>query len=288
MGGGTLDAYRMYYSPETYDLLEFDDVWENKGSLAMFLPATMRPNEFKDANGNTNVEQSLEYFTRERERLKNSKNGVAALNAHIQYNPLVPSEIFLRSTGSLFPISELKDHLSMLETNKRYQDSEYVCDLIFNEEGIVEPRLNPNLKALRKFPLDQKDDTTGAITIFEHPKDDENGEIQWGRYIAGIDPYDQNQALNSSSIGSMLVMDRWTETIVCEYSGRPSIATQFYENCRKVAIYYNCAVLYENEKTNIFHYFETKNSVKYMMKQPDYIKEVMVCLKRANNKSCTQ
>ena len=275
MGGGTLDAYKMYYSPETYDLLQFEDIWENKGSIAMFLPATMRPNEFKDKNGNTNTEQSLEYFTKERDRLKNSKNGVAALNAHIQYNPLVPSEIFLRSTGSLFPISELKDHLSMLETNKKYQDSEFVCDLIFNEDGIVEPRLNPNLKALRKFPLDQKDDTTGAITIFEHPKDDENGEIPWGRYIAGIDPYDQNQALNSSSIGSMLVMDRWTETIVCEYSGRPSIASQFYENCRKVAIYYNCAVLYENEKTNIFHYFETKNSIKYMMKQPDYIKEVI-------------
>ena len=274
MGGGTLDAYKMFYDPQTYDLLEYEDVWENKGKIGLFISAIKKSKEFKDEHGNTIEEIATKHYLDERERLKRSKNGVVELNAHIQYNPLVPSEIFLRSNSSLFPISELKDHLSMLETNKKYQDSEFVCDLIFNEDGVIEPRLNPNLKALRKFPLDQKDETTGAITIFEHPKD-ENGEIPWGRYIAGIDPYDQNQALNSSSIGSMLVMDRWTETIVCEYSGRPSIASQFYENCRKIAIYYNCAVLYENEKTNIFHYFETKNSIKYMMKQPDYIKEVI-------------
>ncbi len=187
MGGGTLDAYRMFYDPNTYDILSFNDTWENKGKIGKFISATKRANEFKDSEGNTDEEVATQSFLKKREELRNSKNGTQALSAHIQFNPLVPSEIFLRSSGNIFPTTELKAWLSDLETNQIYQDAEMVCDLVFNDLGKVEPRINKDLIPIREFPISGKtnQDTSGAIVIYHHPTTNDNGEIPWGRYLAG-------------------------------------------------------------------------------------------------------
>lgn len=186
-GKGTLDAYRMFYDPDTYDILSFDDTWESKGRIGLFIPATMRPNEFKDSENNTIQEKALTYFLKKREELRNSKNGIRALEAHVQYNPLVPSEMFLRSSGNIFPTIECKAWLAELETNKIYEDAEMICDLIFNDSGKVEPRMDKNLTPIREFPISGKtnQDTSGAIVIWHHPIANDNGEIPWGRYLAG-------------------------------------------------------------------------------------------------------
>lgn len=274
MAGGTIDSYKMFYSPDTFDLLGFDDIWENKGKISMFIPAYLRPNEFKDDNGNTDIEFATNHFTAERERLRNQKNANEALNNHIQYNPLVPSEIFLRTNCNIFPVSELKEWLSELETKQIYQDAEYVCELIFDEDGNVKPSLNKNIASIRDFPLDKNHDSTGAITIYHHPEVGDDGEIPYGRYIAGIDPYDADKS-TTSSLGSIIVMDRLSNRVVAEYSGRPRFADMFYENCRRLVIYFNAATLYENEKMGVKQYFEKKNSLSYLMKQPQYIKDVI-------------
>ena len=176
MEGGTLDAYRMFFDPTTYDLLEFTDTWEAKGKIAMFISATKRANQFKDENGNTNEEEATAHFIKERERLRNSKNGTQALSAHIQYNPLVPSEVFLRSSGNIFPTTEIKEHLAELETNSLYRDAEMICELIFNSGGKVEPRLDNSLEPIREFPMSGKSnqDTSGSIVIWHHPELDGN------------------------------------------------------------------------------------------------------------------
>lgn len=277
MQSGTLDAYRMFYDPLTYDLLDFEDTWEGKGKIAMFISATKRPNQFKDEEGNTDEESATAYFLKERERLRNSKNGTQALSAHIQYNPLVPSEVFLRSSGNIFPTTEIKEHLAELETNQLYKDAEMVCELIFNSEGKVEPRLDNSLEPIREFPMSGKSnqDTSGSIVIWHHPELDSNGEVPYGRYYLSLDPYRQEDAGRGASLGSIFVYDSIADTLCAEYTGRPTTLDRFYERCRKLALYYNGQILYENEVTGTKQHFEHKNSLHLLMFQPEYIKDII-------------
>jgi hypothetical protein len=271
MESGTLGAYKMFYSPRTFDMLPLYDKWEHKGEIGLFIPATMRPNEFKDDNGNTQFDVATKHFLDERERLKSQKNSSQVLDAHLQYNPIVPSEVFLRTSNNIFPVAELKEWLAELETKRIYRDAEYVCDLVQEENGDIKQVINPELRPIYDFPIDRGKDTTGAIIIYFPPEE----EKPFGRYIATIDPYDFNKAANTTSLGSMVVMDRISGYIVCEYTGRPKFADQFYENCRKIAKYYNAVILYENEKQGVKQYFERKDSLNYLMPQPKYIKDVI-------------
>ena len=44
---------------------------------------------------------------------------------------------------------------------------------------------------------------------------------------------------------------------VAEYTGRPKSAEEFYENVRKLLLYYNARAMYENQNKGIFVYFTT-------------------------------
>jgi len=118
------------------------------------------------------------------------------------------------------------------------------------------------------------------MVIWEHPEKDVNGNVPNYLYVAGCDPYDQDKS-ESGSLGSIFVYKRFYKAgsthdiIVAEYTSRPDTAEQFYENCRKLCIYYNSRVLYENQLKGLKVYFEQKNSLMYMCEQPGIIKDMI-------------
>lgn len=65
-------------------------------------------------------------------------------------------------------------------------------------------------------------DPTGSIVIWEHPCPDP----PIGLYIAGLDPYDQDQS-GTNSLGSIFIYKRiqnfesYSDILVAEYTGRP-------------------------------------------------------------------
>ena len=59
---------------------------------------------------------------------------------------------------------------------------------------------------------------------------------------------------------------------VAEYTGRPKTALEYYENVRKLLIYYNADCLYENNINNMMLYFRQKNALNLLAKQPTIIK----------------
>jgi len=94
------------------------------------------------------------------------------------------------------------------------------------------------------------------------------------------DPYDQDKAATSVSLGSIFIMKRQCvggsgyDQIVAEYTARPALARDFYETCRRLLVYYNMygTCLYENEKMNIKSYFESHNSLQYLAPTPTVLK----------------
>nr|DAG97189.1 MAG TPA: Terminase large subunit [Crassvirales sp.] len=72
---------------------------------------------------------------------------------------------------------------------------------------------------------------------------------------------------------SSFVLDLWTDIIVAEYTGRPSTTNEYYENLRKLALFYNATIMYENNKKGLYAYMSMMNSVYLLADTPDYLKE---------------
>lgn len=94
------------------------------------------------------------------------------------------------------------------------------------------------------------------------------------------DPYDHDKA-GTNSLGSTFIYKRFQgfeeyyDIIVAEYTGRPETAEQYYENVRKLLVYYNARLLYENERKGIFPYFTQKHCDYLLADQPDIINDII-------------
>lgn len=277
MDKGTVDVQKMFYEPETYDMVVFEDRWENAGKICYFVPATMGLNQYKDENGYTDEVAADAYLDRVREKLKNSKSTVA-IDEEVQNRPKVPSEMFLTKSGNIFPRIKLMDQRTYIETNRAAKN--------FGTRGMMKRNIGSNKIEFKPnpslipcdYPVNAKDKGEGCVIIYDYPSMEE--EIPYGLYIAGIDPYDFDES-TTTSLGAIYVYKRFKrmgETynmIVAEYVGRPETADDFYEQCRLLLEYYNATALYENEKIGIYTYFKQKNCTHLLVDQPDIIHQII-------------
>lgn len=275
MASGATEAIKkVFYDPDAYDCLAFDDIFENKGKMGFFVPAWMALDEFRDDLGNVNKELALRKLLRERDIAKNAKSKQKLYDL-LQMKPLVPSEAFLVLEGNIFPIGELKEHLSNLESTDKKSSLGTEGWMHRDASGKVYFKPDDNLVAA-DYPTKESQTSTGAVVIWEQPIEN----IQYGQYVAGIDPYDQDQAESSVSYGSIFIYKRFAKgdqvckLPVAEYTGRPEFANDFYEQCRRLLEYYNCKALYENQNPGLKKYFETKFCTHLLHVQPNIIKNI--------------
>jgi hypothetical protein len=151
-------------------------------------------------------------------------------------------------------------------------------DSIWKANLVVDP-LNQKIKfeyntegiPLYDWPI-KDNKKPGMIEIFEQPVADEAGEIMSGRYIAAIDPYDDDES-TTNSVGSILVLDLLTDRIVCHYKGRPSTADQFFETCRRILKFYNAVANYERNKKGFYGYLYNKQQLHLLVDEPEILKD---------------
>ena len=86
------------------------------------------------------------------------------------------------------------------------------------------------------------------------------------------DPFDDDES-GTMSLGSIFVMDFWTDRIVAEYTGRPQFANDLYEKVRLLCLFYNMKGLYENNLKGIFSYFSMRNCTYMLADTPEYLKD---------------
>jgi hypothetical protein len=63
-------------------------------------------------------------------------------------------------------------------------------------------------------------------------------------------------------------MDSPGDCVVAEYTERPRTAEQFWDNCLKLAVYYNAKMLVEYTKIGILDYFRRNDGLKYLKEKP--------------------
>ena len=276
-GGSTGAVMSVFFDPKTNDCVEFEDFYENSGkNIGFFIPAWMGLNQFKDDLGNTNYKSAIQYLLNQRAKLAKGKDRTA-YDGELCQRPIFPSEVFLISGGNILPTGMLKDVLSNLETSNNTADEGVLGHMKLNSEGKPEFVVDVDNK-LRDcdWPVKKGEDHTGAIRIWEQP----NENAGFGYYLAGNDPYDQDKAPNSVSLGSLLIMKRASpgvspyDVIVAEYTARPETANQFYEQCRLLLMYYSTfgSCLYENEKIGIKTYLVNNNCAYLLAPTPNVLK----------------
>jgi hypothetical protein len=279
-GGKSEAAMEVFNSPKEYDCLVFQDVWEDTGDIGFFVPYELGLNEFKDSEGRTNMTQATKKVDKIRNDLQAGKSKLK-LYKEMQNNPRVPSEAFLIKGANIFPTAELKDHMNWLLSNKQDAFVSGQCgELVWKPGSTLDLYWKPDLTGKLNpcgYKMKPGEDTQGCIQIWEHPLKIE-GQVPYGLYLAGTDPYDQDRAENTASLGSTFIYktfytaDGIYEWPVAEYTARPGTAEEHHETLRKLLLYYNARDLYENERNTLKMHFSHKNSLYLLNKTPTILK----------------
>lgn len=273
--GVTAEAEYVFENPDEFNCLLFKDEWEGRAKpIGYFVPKHMTLREYKDKEGITDIERAKAAVDKIRNAKAKAKDKTVLLK-EMENNPEKPSEAFLVADSAYFPTFELKEHLKEITTNSgKYLD--------FNNVGFVKLDIQNNkyiwediqeIQPIRDFPI--KEFLPGCMEMFEPPILTNIAGvdiIEPFRYIAGADTYDKDDS-TTNSLGSFFILDRLTDRIVLEYTGRPERANIFYENCRRALIFYNATLMFESNLLGMFNYFERKNSLHLLADTPYGIRD---------------
>lgn len=258
-------GYNIYHTPNVYDKIS-----QGNSTFAFFFPAYLNRKGAYNKDGVSDVTKALIEICLNRYNTKYNSSDPSTLLKVIAEMPVTPSEAILKVKGNSLPVQDLTERLGQLDSNPAEYDDVYVGDLIFNKnnEVIYTPSSST---VIRSFPH-KSNKLEGAIEIFKMPEKDKDGRVFNNRYIAGIDPYDDDES-DTLSLGSIFILDLWTDKLVAEYTGRCPTADETYEKWRRLLIFYNAIANYENNKKGFFGYMKKMNSLHYLSDTLEFLKD---------------
>jgi hypothetical protein len=280
-------AQEIMYNPKGYNMYALPNVFDkyNQGKpyFVFFFPGYVNRKGCYNENGVSDVIKALIEILMNRYRVKYNSTDPNTIIKTIAEVPITPAEAIVKTGVNMFPVADLTERIGQLDANPTEYDGVYVGDLVFNKDGRVEYKPT-SATPIRDFP--HKDNKIeGAIEIYQLPEIDKNtGKPYNDRYILGADPYDDDES-NTMSLGSIFVLDLWTDRIVAEYTGRPPFADDYYEICRKLCLFYNGRLNYEYNKKGLFSHFSTRNSLYLLTDVLDFLKEKQMMKDGYGNKS---
>lgn len=266
----------LMYNPRGYNIKGVPNVYDKEGQgrreFTYFFPGYLNMADCYDKDGNSDVIKALLTILKDRYTVKYNSSDINAITKRIAEIPITPQEAILRTNKNIFPITEINARLNEIDNDPNFYDDTYIGELIFTKNGEVE--FNPTTDIpIRNFPL-KDNKAQGAIEIYEMPVKI-NGKVPQERYIISLDNYENDQA-ESMSLGSIFVLDLWTDRIVAEYTGRPMYSDDLNEICRKMCLFYNAKCLYENNKKSTFAYFSKTNSLHLLADTPEYLRQKQI------------
>ena len=297
--GGQFDGLKtLFYNPDAYNVLGFPNIWDDKAEetkCGYFSPFYLNMEGFDengnrifmDKDGNSLVEKAIEDTIAKRNEVKAGGASQTSIDRYISERPIKPQEAVLELGKNIFPRKLLMDQLTRIRTNKKLQNMKHIVDLQWDGKGGVEA-IEKKSGDITTYHLKKDDKPGGSVVIWEYPIPDP----PFGLYIGGCDPYDHDESF-TNSLGSTFIFKRvrageaWNDVIVAEYTGRPDTAEEYYENVRKLLIFYNARLLFENERKGIYPYFTNKHCDYLLADQPDkIITEVFKDSKVQRRKGC--
>lgn len=289
-----LEASEIFYAPEAYNMLDFEDIWEHHGRIGKFIPATKAKMKYKEekslceflgipdcdeiAHINilvSNEDKALkDWWEPEYARAQKSGNQKTVLKFKA-YWPLKPSDSFLVLTKNDFNIEAAQAQQKRM---KGLEKTGTPVEL-YNDGTKILHKFTDKLP-ITEFPL-KTQSSDAPIVIWEFPVEE---NPPFGLYTAGVDPYRQGQAAYSSSLGAVYVFkrihdiqsERYQNLLVASYVARPESKDKWNENARNLIKYYNAYTLCENDEYSFIDYMVKKNDAsRYLATQPEWLRDIV-------------
>lgn len=255
----------LFSRPKQYRILARPDTYENSGTdIAMFLPCYLTDRTFKDRNGNTRIEEAIDYYKQIRVEKSKAEDPDLLRKEKMNY-PLVPSEMWLSNKGSYLPSEELSIREKQLITNSYYSTLETCVKLYWDStkpRGVGYEILHDG-EPYRSFPHDEGKlrNPEGCVVIYDFPQEI-NGQIPPDLYsFIGHDPHGDGKEPGSSVASTYIVMNpKYAGSpynlrgncIVAAYNGKPKGGLdEYYEiQERLISLYGNppMGLMYERNK----------------------------------------
>lgn len=292
--GAAFDGLKnMFYHPDAFNVLGFDNIWDDNAEntkCGFFAPSywnlESEDGKYMDKDGNSFQKEAAERLIAERNKVREGGASQEAIDRFISERPMKPAEACLELGKNIFPKKLLMDQLTKIRTNTKLANMKHIVDLAWDNGRVVATEKKSG--DITTYPLKKDDKPKGSVVIWEYPIPDP----PFGLYIGGCDPYDHDESF-TNSLGSTFIFKRvrageaWNDVIVAEYTGRPDTAEEYYENVRKLLVFYNARLLFENERKGIYPYFTNKHCDYLLADQPDkIITEIFKDSKVQRRKGC--
>lgn len=258
--GGQIDFEKMFYDPATYNFRVYNNIFdEGKDGTPMgyFLPDYYSKGGYIK-NGTSEIEEAKLAIEAEVERLKRNSKDPNALDAYLAEFPRTPSEAFIKIGTNIFPKAELNQQVNEIRSRKELQYLGTPGIFYTNAEGkvVFEPR--DDVKPIMNFPYKADVDGEGCVIQYQPPYKS-NGVVPPDLYYIAVDPYaidkgKDKKITKRDSLGAAYVFKRVNnfskpfDIIVCEYVARPAMQDDFNKTLFDMADYYNCKIVYENDR----------------------------------------
>lgn len=258
-------GYKVYGLPNFYD----------KGSTGkthtlFYFPAYVNAKGYYNSDGVSDVIGAMLDELMERYTLKYNSSDPRMLSQRKAEYSFTLKEAIMATHGTLYNVAALNERINYLDMNPEVT-SDMLMGKMKLDGGEVKFDPTADVRAITMFP--HKDNKMhGAVLIDQLPIKDTNGKITSGRYIAGIDTFDDDESSTLSLI-SCLVMDLFTDQIVAEYTGRLDFADDTYEQVRLLVMFYNAEANYESNKKGLFSYFSRYNSTYLLSDVLEFLKD---------------
>lgn len=274
--GGGKNAKRMWENSNPGERNENGET--ESGMYRIFTPASEYEGKF-DVYGFTDVEENRRKILAARATKKSQKE----LYGIIRKFPLTIDEAF-RFTGAgnaTFDKDVLYDRMDTLDLYAGAERGNYVWkDGRQYGEVVWIPHRDGRWERYWDFPK----------TDGEYRRHRPNNVIKRGDSVylpgnkvwfsAGCDPFSHSKIVDEargSMAGAFVRMksdsasdDPFTDAVVCMYHSRPSMVSIFHEDMLKMAWYYGCEILFENQKNNWDDYFNMCGCGAFTMQLPEY------------------
>jgi len=276
-GAAWAGAEKLFYNPKGYSIYGIPNIYDRgvngSSDCGFFWPAYMnRRGCFDPETGESDIIKALIEVLTDRWYIKNNSPDPTALTQRMAEEPIVPQEAVLRVEGTLFPAGDIKERLAqILPSRESFLSSHYIGELVFEGPGKVKWSNAPDINILREFPIKNNINKEGGVEIFKVPYKTQEGNVPSRRYIAGMDPIDDDSS-TTNSLFSMFVWDLLLDEPVAEYTGRASTAEASYIIAHKLLIYYNAICNYEADKKGFYAYMKNNYSLHMLCDTLDSLK----------------
>lgn len=278
-GEGIAAMDKIFNNPTHYNCLEFDNCWSSETELpnphGFFFPVWANMTKFMDKWGNTNHQDAIDYWLRERE--KASKGSNLLMDKLVAEYPFTPTEALMRLANNPFPVGKLQKQLQLVDSSPTIHGVLKVGELGI-EDGKVKFALNSKLDPVNRYPHQTTDILEGALTVYENPLRTE-GKVPSNLYYILADCFavDTDQATDWTSLGTFYVYKKANslfptedDILVAWYAGRPARVRDFHRKVFLAARYYNAVVQTEIKGggQELLNYAKDNNFLQYCGERP--------------------